>query len=283
MVINKSKKIKHVAILFSSGLDSTYLLYKNLKEGNIVYPYYVDILNNTNKRIVEKQNIFMLYELFEKNFGEQINKPKIIGEFSINVEWGNDLLFVQLPIWIFGLSYIGVENLNEIQIGYVANDDAISYVEEIKMHYYANKWLHKNKRPKLTFPLIKNHKSQMMDDLPIEYKLFVSSCENPELKPYFYKIKDKRLQYYNPCGDCVACQRIIRDELSYNFLYHNMIKEHKEKINLGNKYFIFKDKFPNEYNKIENIVSEAQMMNYPKMEPINEYVDIDESKYAVGN
>lgn len=45
---------KKVAVLFSSGLDSTYLIWKNLNEGNEVFPIYITISNNENKTILEK-------------------------------------------------------------------------------------------------------------------------------------------------------------------------------------------------------------------------------------
>ena len=48
------------AILWSGGIDSTYLLYKNLQAGHIVVPYYVDILNNKLKTEAEQQAIKLL-------------------------------------------------------------------------------------------------------------------------------------------------------------------------------------------------------------------------------
>lgn len=60
---------KKVAILFSGGLDSTYLVWKNLKEGNVVLPIYVEIENNEVKTTMEKKivlNYFIKNSL--KNF-----------------------------------------------------------------------------------------------------------------------------------------------------------------------------------------------------------------------
>lgn len=47
--------MKKVGVLFSGGIDSTYLIWKNLKEGNYVIPFYVEIINN------EKQTNFTIY------------------------------------------------------------------------------------------------------------------------------------------------------------------------------------------------------------------------------
>jgi len=58
--------MKKVAVLFSGGLDSTYLVWKNLNEGNIVYPIYIEIENNITKTILEKNRIELLYKEFYK-------------------------------------------------------------------------------------------------------------------------------------------------------------------------------------------------------------------------
>ena len=49
----------------------------------------------------------------------------------------NDLLsFKQIPAWILGIIYCGeLSNVDEVHIGYVMNDDAISYLSEIKKVY----------------------------------------------------------------------------------------------------------------------------------------------------
>ena len=48
---------KKVAVLFSGGLDSTYLVWKNLKDGNEVQPIYIEIQNNKVKSTIEKNRI----------------------------------------------------------------------------------------------------------------------------------------------------------------------------------------------------------------------------------
>jgi len=261
--MNKESSKKRVAVLFSSGLDSTYLVYKNLEEGNHVLPVYVEITNNINKVKIEKQNIFMLYELFVEKYGHDlISKPIIVTEVSVN-NYSHEIIFTQLPIWIFSISYLTYSDLDEIQIAYVSNDDAISYISEIKKFYKAHKWLHRGKQPKLLFPLIKLMKYEIMEKLPSQYKPYLTSCENPILLPYFMKVKRygtiERLQFYEPCGCCVPCERIIRDELSYNDTYGKLIDERKERNKLGEKFFYYKKYLPAEYNTIHESLSLATL------------------------
>ena len=60
--------MKNVFILWSGGLDSTYLIYKNLNEGNKVISGYVSLLNNGKKVDMERQAIEKLKEEFNKEF-----------------------------------------------------------------------------------------------------------------------------------------------------------------------------------------------------------------------
>lgn len=251
-----NKKQKHIAVLFSSGLDSTYLIYKNLKEGHIVQPYYVDIKNNENKRIVELQNVQKLTELFIEEF-PNMRFHKTLTEVSVNIEWGCDLLFTQIPVWLFSLSFISNPNVQEIHIGYVSNDDAISYIDEIKKFYKAQQWLHRDKLPKLCFPLLKETKSSMMEELPVKYRTYITSCENPTLKPYFIKSGSRRIQYFEPCGTCVACNRVIREKLDYNFQYRKLIVDHYKKLEEAQYFARFKEHHPKEYDGILKLIEET--------------------------
>ncbi len=130
--------MKKVAVLFSSGLDSTYLVWKNLKEGNIVTPIYIEIQNNEVKTIIEKNRIKLLYDEFSKEFNGSSNYDdhKIMPIqylLSTSVHANEDSLhFKQVPIWIFALVFSQGLNVDEIQIGYVSNDDAIPYLSDIK-------------------------------------------------------------------------------------------------------------------------------------------------------
>ncbi len=252
--LRQQKSKKNVAVLFSSGLDSTYLMYKNLEEGNRVYPIYIEIKNNENKSKVEKQAVRMLCKVFTKKYGhDYIESPKFVTEILVNGR--PDLLLQQLPLWIFGMMYTDLLSYDEIQIAYVANDDALSYLSEIKKLYNSYKWIvHNGKLPKLKFPLTKTTKREMMDELPDEYRNFISSCENPELKPYHIKLNDLRMQFFEPCGECVPCQRIINDGLGYNTIYGKMIAAHYDRQSIGNRFHRIKENEPETFKKIEDVL-----------------------------
>ena len=132
---------KKVGILFSGGLDSTYLIYKNLKEGNIVVPIYIEILNNENKSILEKNRIELLHKEFCKEFNTEhylynnkLKDIKYVLKYELNF-CDNTLYFQQMPIWILGLVNSQCLDIDEFQIGYISNDDVVAWVNEILKTY----------------------------------------------------------------------------------------------------------------------------------------------------
>jgi len=255
------KKQKRVAVLFSSGLDSTYLIYDNLKKGNKVFPFYVDIINNKNKAIVEKQNISLLYNEFVKEFGyELISKPKNISTLQIHTY--PNLKFKQIPLWIFNGIFID-ENVNEIQIAYVSKDDAIPFIDDIKKTYKSFNWLFYNERPKLVFPLIKEMKEDLIDYLPDNYKQYISSCEDPNIihrqiskeEINIFDRNQKEKVFYVPCGKCAPCERIIKT----NYLYKKLNTVYRDARMI--MYNTLKMEIENENNKGGIVSSEIKKIS----------------------
>lgn len=164
---------KLVAVLFSSGLDSTYLVWKNLKDGNEVIPIYIEVENNKIKSTIEKNRIKLLYDEFVKEFNVngKINIHPIEYSISIDIKLCRDKLhFHQIPIWILSMLFsqcLGTYSrlIEEIQIGYVENDDAIPYLEDIKNIYNSYQVISEPLIP-LVFPLVKVKKIMIAQELP---------------------------------------------------------------------------------------------------------------------
>lgn len=202
---------KKVGVLFSGGLDSTYLIWKNLKDGNEVFPIYVEIGNNIDKTIIEKNRIELLHKKFKTEFNGDgsnnkgtIHDVKYLMKIHIN-SLGGGLRFTQMPVWIMIAIYSAGSNLDEFQIGYVMNDDAISYLTEFKKIYKSYEYICDDMIP-LTFPLIKYNKDFIVSRLPKDYIELTVSCEIPK-----NVVNDSSLGVvnYEPCGDCPACKKII--------------------------------------------------------------------------
>lgn len=216
----------------SGGLDSTYLVYKNLKEGNTVYPVYIEITNNQIKSLLEKNRIELLRREFLKEFklpSHGYNEPIARINYLLNVGVvanESSLHLRQLPVWMLGLSFMQSMGVDEIQIGYVSNDDAISYLDDIQTIYKSYQLICEPMIP-LTFPLTKKHKFQIADELPHQYMRLIFSCENAELVNEkdgnklgkvgevpthdFISNDNEEIEMieYEPCCHCTPCTTII--------------------------------------------------------------------------
>jgi 7-cyano-7-deazaguanine synthase in queuosine biosynthesis len=215
-MLSKENRQKTVAVLFTGGLDSTYLIYKNLKEGNTVIPFYITIKNNEQKILMEKRSTAAIFDVLDKEYHSRIYQPVEIMAIDLWHCKGSAAL-PQMPVWIFGLWFI--QNypikLDEIQIGYVMNDDAISYLDDMvtvynSYHSLTNPSLinssNRGEMIPLTFPLVKHHKIDMMDDMPEPLAALVMSCE------YMVVIGD---DHYS-CGDCDPCKKYAKMHHSYH-------------------------------------------------------------------
>jgi hypothetical protein len=204
---------KNIAILFSGGLDSTYLMWKALKDGHKVYPIYISIKNNENKVLVEKQQCKLLIDKFNEEFNEDI---KLNESASIEVHNSNNIAFAQPFLWST-LVNLGLDgNPSEIQMGYVYGDAVIAYIPEIKKTYNSAKPFIRY-QPKLTFPITKTTKDDIVNELPEQYRKLVVSCENPILKNYSITNKETGFKYrfFEPCGNCEVCRKIIDNNYYY--------------------------------------------------------------------
>lgn len=199
--------MKKIGVLFSGGLDSTYLIRKNLKEGNEVHPIYIEIENNRSKTILEKNRMELIWDKLSKEFNNDGNLLcKINNALKVEVNsHGGGLMFKQIPIWLFGALFQQGKHLDEIHIGYVMNDDAISYIDDILKIYKSYQIIVDDKLIPLKFPLIKMDKCRMASKLGLEYVRLTYSCEDPRI----VGSEDAEVIDYEPCCSCPACKKII--------------------------------------------------------------------------
>lgn len=176
-MIKLNNTAEQIAVLWSGGLDSTYLVYSALRAGSTVTPIYVQINNNCEKPAYE--------EIARKKIRESFCRMALPGilcedlKLNIGVENLSDsrLLFMQMPIWIIATLYVN-PSIQKILIGYCMNDDAISYLVEIKKIYHSYKHLMSDKKmPKLGFTLSKIKKREMFIAMPEEISQLTVFCE----------------------------------------------------------------------------------------------------------
>jgi 7-cyano-7-deazaguanine synthase in queuosine biosynthesis len=196
---------KKVAVLFSGGLDSTYLVWKNLSDGNEVQPIYVEVENNKTKTILEKNRTGLLIQEFRKEFNEKIRDIRYMIKVDVYaIE--DSLYFKQVPLWILAAIFSQDLNIDEIQIAYVANDDAIGYLQDIQNVYKSYEPLMRYLKP-LVFPLSKKPKYDMAHELPEIYRKYIFSCEYATI----VGPEDAEFIEYEPCCDCTPCNHAIQN------------------------------------------------------------------------
>ena len=220
-------------VLFSGGIDSTYLLYKNLHEGNDVYCLHNIIENNTVQTVKESKSIKNIIKWLEGRFPGQTIDYRMNDDrygfmkFRINLVSGGTLIqpflwMASLPIFLQSYDL----NFDEIQYGIIARDDALSYLDDLKAMFDASMMtpLLEKYKGKLTFPLIKYLKANIIDLLPRELLKMTSSCEQDVA---FSK-------YCNYCHSCRTLKEAFRDfdgDLNLNSLLctKEEIEEYKKR------------------------------------------------------
>lgn len=180
---------KSILVSWTGGLDSTYLVRKLLIEGHYVTTSYNKIICNINQSIREKEaidNLLPLFKEYDNYLGHK--ETESIGGFTGNVR------LAQIPSILQGLIMSYYEN-DEVAIGYVMNDDSVSFISDITKMWNSYKNICHDKFPKITFPIIKTNKRQIYNELPKRYTKLVTWCERND------EIKTK-------CGKCSSCKRM---------------------------------------------------------------------------
>jgi len=173
-----------IMVLWSGGMDSTFLIWKLLREGHEVTATYIDIMNNATKTKRELKSITKISKLFS------VYSFTLLPTQHVSISPGHNMYLQQTVCW--GLVLPVCEDMDELHLGYIMNDDAVSFIPEIKQMFNGYKGLIQN-LPKLKFPLLKYNKQYIWNNLPEKIRKHTTWCESP-------RIKDN-------CGTCIPCKR----------------------------------------------------------------------------
>lgn len=169
-------------VLYSGGFDSTSIIIRHLEKGEIVYPYWVDINQHLNERIIAELTINKLREKFPYLLHSLSN----IGGVTRGSSWESRCLNQQQVVAFFS-SFIDFEtrqSAKAVEIGYCMNDCALSFLDELVAIYDKANVLkgegYENLAP-LTFPVKQKEHSNNVDtvykfqtDYNIELPVFCS-------------------------------------------------------------------------------------------------------------
>lgn len=177
---------------WSGGLDSTYLLYKLLSEGHAVEAvlYSIDI-DEQGKR--QTRAISAMAEgYFSKNYPATFSVLHHAG--SMPGVAHNTPVYLTQVLWHIFMIMKSVSDHDYVALGYVMNDDAVSFLPEISTIYNSYSGIARS-LPELVFPLVKTKKNQAYYNLPRELRESVTWCESTEPS--------------DRCGTCPSCKRMV--------------------------------------------------------------------------
>jgi 7-cyano-7-deazaguanine synthase in queuosine biosynthesis len=187
-----------ILIPWSGGLDSTKLLIDALAAGHTVYPVYFECKNNVAKTKKEKSAIKKIHKSLMKRYKDTLTDIKFPVTIFLNV-CTEEVTLKQPPLWVLGIIYSITKDIDEVHIGYVQNDCAVSWIQEIKKLYQSYKpFTSLKKLPKLKFPLIKEYKNSIWKSL----------------EHYDFERQNTHFcEYGADCGECEPCKRYKYDGL----------------------------------------------------------------------
>jgi len=199
-----------ILIPFSSGLDSTTLVYKALEKKDKFKLCYINIKNNKAKTDIELKQREKIINLFREKYNCYIQDESGI---EIGIQSNNIVNLPQVPAWIMGLLYSIDSSITEVRMGYCMNDDAASFVEDIKKIWKSYQSISDSKLPKLTFPLLKKSKRHHVEELPNNIFQETFFCENPGV----FKVLTTNEDAWEDCGNCGTCKRAKYDGTFFQY------------------------------------------------------------------
>ncbi len=193
---------KTVLIPWSGGMDSTYLIQHYGEQGYEVYAGYIELENNEIKTAMELRAIEKMEPLLKAKY-DFVYLGKIF-KVDINAVDQNRLSLSQPLVWLTALAY-NTYWYDEVALGYVLSDQGISWLNDFQDIWQAFSKLSPSpeKWPKLSFPLIKKHKSDMWLEMHKDIRELCVWCEEPI---------DDEIIGWKPCGECAPCKRRILEQ-----------------------------------------------------------------------
>lgn len=142
---------KHYNVLFSGGYDSTALVLEHLQKGDVVIPFFITF---DEPSYYIAQITIEILRYFPKNLSPL--RPLFSPIAGTGYE---ELGFTQQSFSAFFASKISkdyLENCIATEIAYCMNDDALSYLDELKALYNSGlETCFHSYRPPIQFPMIK--------------------------------------------------------------------------------------------------------------------------------
>lgn len=216
-------------ILFSGGLDSSFLLQEELKKGDVEVLYVTGVLHQDKVKMEEERRAKII-DILEETTGNRVRKRHRI-DLGI-MPFGNmeDSSFTQPPMWLMGALMVSDSRRHsKLLIAYVSGDQIMPQLAHIQAAWDQLQHISKaHDNIPVDFPYRFDSKIYVMEGLHPEVARLVWYCEMPqtrytqtvrqllglrddeEIPDTYYNAKYKQEPHsvIRPCNMCEACHRM---------------------------------------------------------------------------
>lgn len=202
---------KKPLVLFSGGLDSTFLLYNYLLKGD-VHVCYVINAQHWDKPQVELEARRKLIPILEFETGNKVLSDTVIGigtgveidrkhvsnqsTFVRNGDEVPDVAFGQAFRWLYALNMVTDGNIHsEVAIGYIMGDQIMGQIHNVRLAWDSTQCFTKMNPIRLVTPLQNFSKDAIYREIPKHLMKYIWVCDTP------IDGNDGIVA----CGSCVSC------------------------------------------------------------------------------
>lgn len=222
-----------ILIPWSGGVDSTYLINLRLNQGHSVIAHWYELSGNAGQVQMEteaRRRLTATIKELHRGIGSRFiveNDPVI--EMAMRAV----LDLSQPPLWVYGLVH-SIKKIYQqvdcIEMAYVCNDDAISWLSEIQKLYRAYQPFLEKELPPLRFPMIKMKKCNIYHELHPLLRKQVVMCENPDMLTDDEKALNPDT-IWKHCNQCHSCKTFLSSMHAVNIdNYTGRLRLHKKEI-----------------------------------------------------
>lgn len=194
-------------LLFSGGLDSSYMLQTYLEQGNVETVYVKGLIGEEKiaKELAARRKII---KVLQEKTGHYVLRDHVVDIGNIFNGSMPDQGFAQPPMWIVGALQVSDHTKHShLAIGYVSGDQVACMIPYIVATWDNLQYFAKGGRIPVEFPLQLKRKTDILCQIWPQVVQHVWVCELP-----VWWRNGKRLYYYDgaggqikACGKCAAC------------------------------------------------------------------------------
>ena len=205
---------KHPLLVFSGGMDSSYMLWKQLEQGD-VHTCYIKATQSQEKIEMELAAREKIIKFFEDKTGREVLSDTIVDLGNAFVasrtnagiwkeSWNNnvpDHTFSQALVWPFGLQFAADgQRHSEVCLGYVMGDQFAMHLGDMEAAWRHTCNFARYEPIPMRFPLMYKTKDRILAEMPLEIIPDLWICE-------LSKSVDDRMV---ACEKCPACETMAK-------------------------------------------------------------------------